>query len=137
MPKSARRGNDPAAVLVCKVEKTKWPVERRVDRRARDVRVADFADHDDVGVLAQGRAQSADERIFFADLRLHDAGEVILDRVLDGDDLHSSVAIFFMHAYNAVVLPEPVGPVVRSMPFGFVIFVLDDLLKAHLHAEIL
>ena len=58
--------------------------ERRVDRDLGRLAVADFADHDDVGVLSQERAERARER--HADLGLHlhlvDARHVVFDRVL-------------------------------------------------------
>ena len=63
--------------------------ERRVDRDLERLRVADLADHDDVGVLPEERAQRARERE--ADLRLHvhlvDALDLVLDRVLGGQDV--------------------------------------------------
>ena len=48
--------------------------------------VADLADHHDVGILAQDGAQAAREGHFDlgVDLRLADAVDVILDRILDG-----------------------------------------------------
>ena len=62
--------------------------ERRVDRDFGRLAVADFADHDDVGVLTQERAESPRER--HADLRLHlhlvDAGHVVFYRVLGRHD---------------------------------------------------
>ena len=63
--------------------------ERGLDRDLGRLAVADLADHDDVGVLAEDRAQAAGEGQ--ADLRLHldlvHAGQLVLDRILDGDDL--------------------------------------------------
>src|SRR5262249_23882629 len=63
--------------------------ERSLDGDLRRLGVADLAHHDDVGVLAHDRAQPARERE--PDRRLHvdlvDAEELVLDRVLDGDDL--------------------------------------------------
>ena len=51
--------------------------------------VADLADHDDVGVGAHHRAQARGEvqPRLGVDLHLLDAGELVLDRVLDGDDV--------------------------------------------------
>ena len=48
--------------------------------------IADLADHDDVGVGAHQRAQRLGEREADGrfDLGLHDAGDLALDRVLDG-----------------------------------------------------
>src|SRR6266700_3455303 len=63
--------------------------EGRLDGDLRRLLVSDLADHDDVGVLAENRAQRARE--VEADLALHlhllDAGLTILDGVLDGDDI--------------------------------------------------
>ena len=63
--------------------------QRRLDGDARGFEVADFADHDDVGVLAQDRAQrhrkvETDLRL---DLDLVDPGELVLDRILDREQL--------------------------------------------------
>ena len=73
-------------------------VQRRHHEVARQARlhgdlggleVADLADHHDVGVLAQNRAQAARERHLDlgVDLGLADAVDVVLDRVLDGQDI--------------------------------------------------
>ena len=63
--------------------------ERGLDRDLRGLQVADLADHDDVGVLAQDGAQGVRESQ--PDLGLHldlvDAGQLILDRVFDGEQL--------------------------------------------------
>ena len=77
-------------------------VQRRHHEVARQARlhgdlgrleVADLADHHDVGVLAQDRAQAARERHLDlrVDLRLADAVDVILDRILDGQDVAREV----------------------------------------------
>ena len=63
--------------------------QRRLHRDLHSFEIADFADHDDVGVLPQDRAQQACE--IEPDLRLYldlvDAGQLILDRVFDGYDV--------------------------------------------------
>ena len=55
----------------------------------RGLEVADLADHDDVGVLAQEAAQRGGEVQADVVVHLHlvDAGEVELDRVLGGADV--------------------------------------------------
>ena len=63
--------------------------QRRMDGDMRGLGVADFADHDHVGVLANegahgGRKGETDRRL---DLRLVDAGDFVFDRVFDGEDL--------------------------------------------------
>ena len=79
----------PGASLVCSVEKTRWPVSDGLDGDLGRLQVADLADQDHVGVLAQDVAQAGGEGQ--ADLGLHrdlvHALELVLDRVLDGDDL--------------------------------------------------
>ncbi len=62
--------------------------ERGADGDLGGVFVADFADHDDVGVLAEDVAECVGEgeADFGADLHLVHAGDFIFDRILDGDD---------------------------------------------------
>src|SRR5579885_1942043 len=65
------------------------PRERRLDGDLGGLGVADLPHHDHVGILAHDRAQPVGEGE--ADRRLHvdlvHAEELILDRILDGDDL--------------------------------------------------
>ena len=63
--------------------------ERRADADLGGLRVAHLADHDDVGVRAQDRAQAAANvsPIFGVDRDLREAVHPVLDRVLDRDDL--------------------------------------------------
>jgi hypothetical protein len=66
------------------------PGEGRLHGDLRRLEVADLADHDHVRVLADDRAQRVGEAEvdLRADLDLVDAGHLVLDRVLDGEDLH-------------------------------------------------
>ena len=52
------------------------------------------------------------------DGNLRDAGDRPLDRILDADDVGAAGAEMASAAYNAVVLPDPVGPVTRTRPSG-------------------
>ena len=67
----------------------KVPRKARLNRDLCSLQIADLADHHDVGVLAQYRAQGAREAHFDPgiDLGLADAVEVVLDRILDGHDV--------------------------------------------------
>ena len=88
-PMSISRVTTDGASSVCSVESTRWPVCAAC--------IAIFAvsasrispTQDDVGILAQDRAQRAGERQLdlLVDLRLVDAGDLILDRILDRDDV--------------------------------------------------
>ena len=62
---------------------------RRLAGDRRRLLVANLTDHDHVGVLPHDRPQAAGERLaaLVVDLHLGDVVEVILDRVLDGDDV--------------------------------------------------
>src|SRR6266540_1105074 len=63
--------------------------EGGLDGDVRRLRVADLADHDLVRVVPQDRAQAAreGEPLLLVHRDLGDALELVLDRVLDGDDL--------------------------------------------------
>ena len=65
--------------------------ERRLHRDLRRLLVADFADEDDVRVLAQNRAQRRRERQsgLLLYLHLHDALHPVFDRVFDRHDVHA------------------------------------------------
>jgi hypothetical protein len=64
------------------------PRERGLDANLQRLTVADFANHDDVGVVAQNRAQCLGESHLLGDVYLHDVvGELVLHRVLHGDDV--------------------------------------------------
>ena len=69
----------------CRVLKTRTPVERGADADPGGLIVADLADHDDVGVLAEHRPQPFAEAHVarIVDLRLVDPGNAVLDRVFD------------------------------------------------------
>ncbi len=60
-PRSSRRVMAEAASLVCRVEKTRWPVSAAWIGVLGGLEVADLADHDDVRVLAQDVAQRGGE----------------------------------------------------------------------------
>src|SRR3989344_5181270 len=63
--------------------------ERRIDRKRRGLIVAYLAYHDDIGVLAQERAQAVGQcqADFWMCLRLIDARNPILNRILNGGDI--------------------------------------------------
>jgi hypothetical protein len=70
---------------VCKVASTRCPVSEACTGDLRGFKVPDLADHDDVGILAQDRAQCTckSELDLWIDLGLADTVERIFDRVLD------------------------------------------------------
>ena len=65
------------------------PGERGLDRDLGGFAVADFADHDHVGILAQNRAQprSESQPDFRIDLGLADPVDRVFDRILDRQDI--------------------------------------------------
>ena len=90
------------------------------DRDVGRLPVADFADHDDVGVLAQDVAQRAGEGepdlgrtcIWFTPGTSYSIGSSIVM-------IRRSVELICRRkALRDVLLPEPVGPVTRMMPCG-------------------
>ena len=74
--------------------------ERGLHGDLRGFRVADFADHDHVGVLADDGAQSVGETktdLRF-DLNLIDAAQLVFDRIFDGDNFFAGIVDFFQRA---------------------------------------
>src|SRR3989344_7903663 len=69
----------------------------RVHGYLRRLLVADLADKNNVRILPQNRPETACERVFCLGphLRLGYSFEMVLDRVLYGDDLYSGVGKFF------------------------------------------
>ena len=63
--------------------------QRRLHGDLRGLRIADLADHDLVRVVAQDGAQAAREgqALLLVDRDLQHAGQLVFDRILDGDDL--------------------------------------------------
>ena len=86
----------PGASLQCMVLKHLVAGQRGFDGDFGRLGVADFADHDDVRVLAQDGAQRVGEgeADFLFDRHLVDAGDLELDRVFDGDDVVNRVVEF-------------------------------------------
>ena len=75
MPMSRKRCRAATASVACNDDSTRWPV-RRPGRRFGRLDVADLADQDDIGVLAQDRPEAVREA---------DAGQLVgLDLVDDG-----------------------------------------------------
>jgi len=66
------------------------------------------------------RALANVRSIFGVDLRLADAGQLVLDRVFHRHDVAGGwCPARPSAAYSVVVLPEPVGPVTSTMPCGW------------------
>src|SRR6185437_3807441 len=63
--------------------------ERRLNGDLRGFRVADFANHDFVRVVAQDGAQAAGkgQALFFVHRNLRDAADLVFHRIFNGDDL--------------------------------------------------
>ena len=85
-------------LLACSVDMHRWPVSANCDRVLHRLAVADLADQDHVGRLAQRVL----ERVLpglgvHADLALRDHAVLVrvhvLDRVLDGDDVAVGVLV--------------------------------------------
>ena len=81
-----------AAVVVCSVPNTRWPGFCRLDGDGDRLQVAQLADEDDVGVLAQRRAQRVLERVRVGvHFALVDQALLVLvhelDRIFDRDDV--------------------------------------------------
>ena len=63
------------------------PCQGSLNRDASCLEIANFTDHDNIGILAQDRAQR--HREIKTDLRLNldlvDAGKLVLDRIFHGE----------------------------------------------------
>ena len=68
--------------------------EARLDGDLRGLQIPDLSHHYHVGILAEDGPQAARERHvrLLVDLGLPDAGQVVLDRVLDREDIHGAGA---------------------------------------------
>jgi hypothetical protein len=111
--------------------------ERGLDGDLRGLEVADLADHDHVRVLPQDGAQGLGEveLDLRVDLRLADAGQLVLDRVFHRHDVAAARVQPASAAYSVVVLPEPVGPVTRMMPCGCAISCSKPVQRVAGHAH--
>ena len=105
------------ASLVCRVDSTRWPVmaARMPISAVSWSRISPIRTMS--GILAQHGAQDPREEVdLFVDLDLVESAQAVFDRVLDGDDLLSVLFEFVQRGVEGGVLPEPVGPVTRTMP---------------------
>jgi hypothetical protein len=89
------------------------PGQRRLDRDLRRLEVADLADQDDVGVLAQERAAAPPAKFrpmfsrtwtWLTPTRLNSTGSSAVMMLV------SEVLILAIDEYSVLVLPLPVGP---------------------------
>ncbi len=88
-PISTSRVIAPTAVLVCKRRHDQVSGEARLHGNFGSFEVANLADHDDIRILAQDRAQTTRERHIrlVVHLRLTDPGQVVFDRILHREDV--------------------------------------------------
>ena len=124
MPRSSSRAIELGASFVCSVENTRCPVSDACTEICAVSRSRISPDQDDVRVLPQEAPQAARERKSNVrlDLALDQPVNVVLDRVLAGEDLHLGACSASCSAeYSVVVFPEPVGPVTMMMPCGLAI----------------
>src|SRR5690606_19075180 len=103
----------------------------------RGFEIANLADHHDVRILAQNRAQAARERHldFRVHLRLADPVDVVLDRILDGHD----VARVVVDALERGVERRRLTRAGRTGDEQNAVRLVDELvherLRARIHAE--
>ncbi|MCY1410799.1 hypothetical protein D9M71_261750 [compost metagenome] len=95
--------------------------ERRLHGDLRGVGVADLADHDLVRVVAQDGAQAAGkgQAFLLVDRDLQHAGELVLHRVFDGDDLVHAVVDLGDHGVEGGGLAAAGGAGHQDHPVGF------------------
>ncbi len=101
--------------------------ERRLDRHLGHFQIADFADEDDVGRLAQHRAEDLGEREpdCLAHLALIDADEIVFHRIFGGDDLAIGAIELVERAVERRRFARAGGPRHQEDAVG----ALDDLLE--------
>ena len=112
---STSRLSADTALLVCSVVRTRWPVRDARMRQLGGLGVADLADQDDVGVLAQHRAQAA--------AKVRPLRSLICTWVRPGSwistgsssvtMLRSGVVDLVQRREEGAGLAEPVGPVMQ------------------------
>ena len=126
------------ASLVCSVLNTMCPVERGLHGDLGRLQVADLAHQDLVRVLPQDRAQALGEGV--ADVRidgdLHDAVDLVLHRVLGGDELvrrSRSTRSGRRRAWSSCRSRS--GPVTSTMPLGLRMISRKAARMAGVHAH--
>ena len=127
----------PGGVVGVKRGEHHVPGQRRLDRDPRRLAVADLADHHDVRVGAQDRAQPGGEVEAggAVDVDLVDAVEAVLDRVLDRDD----VLLDFVHVLKGRVegggLARAGRPGDQHRAVGLTEGALEPLTPGAVHSE--
>ena len=83
-----------------------------LDRNLGSFRVADFADHDHIGILAHDRAQAVGERKadLWLNLDLIYPAKLIFDRIFDGDNLFPGVVDLLQGSVKGCGLATPRRP---------------------------
>jgi hypothetical protein len=111
-----------AAVVVCRVPKTRCPVSAVSMAMGDGFEIPHLAHQDDVRILAERGAERVLEALGVrAHLALVDQALAVLvhefDRILDGHDVVAAFAVDeSTSAASVVLLPLPVGPVTTTSP---------------------
>ena len=108
--------------------------QSRLDGNAGRFLISHLADENNVGVLAQKRAQGGGEREpgLFVHLNLSDVAEEVFDRILDGENLERVAA----EAPRAELVMYPEGNhVCNNIPYKYRPLVADWVWERLTHAR--
>jgi len=117
-PQIQQAGDGPGRIVRVKRAQEQVAGLRRLQRNARGFLISNLSHQDNVWVLPQNRSQASregDARLGI-DLDLVYAVELILNRVLDGNDVLRRRLYPIQGRVKRRAFPLPVGPVTRIIP---------------------
>jgi hypothetical protein len=110
-----------AAVLECRVAKTMMPGEGGFSGDFCCFSITNFTNQDCIGILSHQRTQNRREAEIdiIINLTLSDSFELNFDRILNRRYVDVGSVYLVKSGIKSRRFPEPVGPVTKMMPLGF------------------